>query len=44
MREKFDGYGFEYKSEAEFLGFPLLHGSFKYRPNYIPVPAKGIIC
>jgi hypothetical protein len=25
------------------MGLPLLHISFKYRPNKIPVPAKGII-
>jgi hypothetical protein len=25
------------------LGLPLLHISFKYRPNRIPVPAKGVI-
>jgi hypothetical protein len=25
------------------LGVPLLHISFKYRPNRMPVPAKGII-
>jgi hypothetical protein len=42
-REKWDGWGFEYKSEASFLGLPLLHVSFKYRPNRVPVPAKGII-
>ncbi|MDH3378120.1 MAG: zinc ribbon domain-containing protein [Gammaproteobacteria bacterium] len=35
--------GFEYKSEATFLGLPLLHISFKFRPNRVPVPAKGII-
>lgn len=25
------------------LGLPLLHVSFKYRPNRMPVPARGII-
>jgi len=25
------------------MGLPLLHISFKYRPNKMPVPAKGII-
>jgi len=25
------------------VGWPLLHISFKYRPNRMPVPAKGII-
>ena len=42
-KKKWDGWGFEYKSEATFLGLPLLHISFKYRPNRTPVPAKGII-
>jgi len=41
-KEKWDGWGFEYKSEASFLGMPLLHISFKYRPNRVPVPAKGV--
>jgi hypothetical protein len=38
-----DGYGFEYKSTAAFLGWPLVHISFKYRPNRVPVVAKGVI-
>jgi hypothetical protein len=42
-RPKWDGYGFEYKSKATFFGWPLLHISFKFRPNRRPVPAKGII-
>lgn len=42
-REKGDGWGFEYKSEATLLGLPLLHISFKYRPNRVPVPAKGVV-
>ncbi|MBW1789548.1 MAG: zinc ribbon domain-containing protein [Deltaproteobacteria bacterium] len=42
-REKWDGYGFEYKSETTFLGLPLIHISFKYRANRMPVPAKGFI-
>ncbi len=42
-REKWDGRGFEYKSETEIPGLPLLHISFKYRPNRMPVPAKGVI-
>jgi hypothetical protein len=41
-KEKWDGWGFEYKSQATFLGLPLLHISFKYRPNRVPVPAKGV--
>ncbi len=42
-REKWDGWGFEYKSEATLFGLPLVHISFKYRPNRRPVPAKGVI-
>lgn len=41
-RENWDGWGFEYKSKATFLGLPWLHVSFKYRPNRMPVPAKGV--
>lgn len=41
-KEKWDGWGFEYKSEATLFGLPLLHVSFKFRPNRVPVPAKGI--
>ena len=25
------------------MGLPLLHISFKYRPNRVPVPARGVI-
>jgi hypothetical protein len=42
-RAKWDGWGYEYKSNAEFLGWPLVHISFKYRPNRRPVVAKGFI-
>ena len=42
-RKRWDGWGFEYKSPATILGLPLLHISFKYRPNRVPVPARGII-
>ncbi len=38
-----DGWGFEYKSEANLFGLPVLHISFKYRPNRVPVPARGVI-
>jgi len=41
-REKWDGWGFEYKSKTTILGLPLLHISFKFRPNRVPVPAIGI--
>jgi hypothetical protein len=42
-RAQWDGWGFEYKSQATLLGWPLLHISFKYRPNRVPVPARGIV-
>lgn len=42
-REKWSGWGFEYKSKTKILGLPLLHISFKYGPNRVPVPAKGIV-
>ena len=42
-RDKWDGWGFEYKSEASIAGLPLLHISFKYSPSRCPVPARGII-
>lgn len=43
MQTTDDRVGFEYKSEASFLGWPLLHISFSYRSNGMPVPSKGII-
>ena len=42
-KETWDGWGFEYKTDAAVAGLPLLHVSFKYRPNRVPVPAKGVI-
>lgn len=42
-RAEWTGWGFEYKSRANLLGVPLVHISFKYRPNRVPVPARGII-
>ena len=42
-KPKWDGWGYEYKSQATVLGLPLLHISFKYRPNKMPVVAKGFI-
>ena len=42
-KPKWDGYGFEYKSEATLFGWPLVHISFKYRPNRVPVVARGVI-
>ena len=42
-KARWDGWGYEYKSKQKVLGLPLLHISFKYGPNRVPVPAKGII-
>ncbi len=42
-RDKWDGWGYEYKSKATLFGLPLVHISFKYRTNRAPVVAKGII-
>lgn len=42
-REWWDGWGYEYKSRLRIAGLPLLHISFKYRPNRTPVVARGII-
>jgi len=42
-RAKWDGYGFEYRSDTTLFGLPLLHISFKYRPNRTPVVARGVI-
>ncbi len=41
-KQKWDGWGFEYKSKATVCGLPWVHISFKYRPSRQPVPAKGI--
>ena len=41
-KDQWDGWGFEYKTESTLFGLPLLHISFKYRPNRVPVPAKGV--
>jgi hypothetical protein len=38
-KEQWDGWGYEYKSNLSFFGLPLLHISFKYRPNRRPVVA-----
>lgn len=42
-RAEWTGWGFEYKSRANLAGIPLLHVSFKYRPDRVPVPARGVI-
>ena len=41
--EKWDGYGYEYKSKTKLFGLPLVHISFKYRANRSPVVAHGVI-
>jgi hypothetical protein len=42
-RDKWDGCGFEYKSQQNIWGLPLLHISFKSLSNRRPVVAKGLI-
>ncbi len=42
-KDKWDGWGFEYRSQQTLFGLPLVHISFKYRPNKAPVVAKGIL-
>ena len=42
-RDSWDGWGYEYKSKLAVGGVPLLHISFKFRPNRTPVVARGII-
>ena len=41
--ESWNGWGFEYKSQAKLAGLPWLHISFKYDTNRCPVPAKGVV-
>ncbi len=42
-REKWDGWGYEYKSKVAVMGLPLVHISFKYSPKIRPVVARGIV-
>lgn len=42
-KQKWDGWGYEYKSKMAIGGLPLIHISFKYRPNRMPVVARGFI-
>ena len=42
-RDSWDGWGYEYKSKLAVAGLPLLHISFKFRPNGTPVVARGIV-
>ena len=42
-KEKWDGWGYEYKSRTKIAGLPLVHISFKYTPGRGPVPARGFI-
>ena len=41
--KKRDGWGYEYKSKVRIFGLPLVHVSFKYGANQVPVPAVGVI-
>jgi RNA polymerase subunit RPABC4/transcription elongation factor Spt4 len=40
-REKWDGWGWEYKSETVIAGLPRVHIAFKYKPPFKPVVARG---
>src|SRR5262245_28270828 len=42
-RESWNGWGYEYKSPMAIAGLPLLHISFRYRPDRRPVVARGIV-
>lgn len=42
-KEKWDGWGYEFKSPLTIAGLPLVHIAFKFRPNRTPVVAKGVI-
>ncbi len=42
-RRQWTGWGVEYKSRAQLFGLPLLHIAFKYRPNRMPVVARGVV-
>ena len=42
-KENWDGYGWEWKSKATIGSLPLVHISFKYKKNKMPVVAKGVI-
>ncbi|MCB1785819.1 MAG: zinc ribbon domain-containing protein [Chromatiaceae bacterium] len=42
-KAEWTGWGYEYKTKTRLLGLPLLHVSFKYRPNRTPVVAAGVI-
>ncbi|NNJ92376.1 MAG: zinc ribbon domain-containing protein [Gammaproteobacteria bacterium] len=42
-KAQWDGWGYEYKSQAEIFGWPLVHISFKFSPQRRPKPANGFI-
>jgi hypothetical protein len=42
-KERWDGHGFEYRSKLAIAGLPLVHVSFRYRPDRRPVVAKGVV-
>ena len=38
---QWNGWGWEWRTQAEVAGLPLVHIAFKYRPNMAPVVARG---
>lgn len=42
-RPQWSGWGFEYRSAATLFGLPLVHISFKYGANRMPVVARGVL-
>jgi hypothetical protein len=42
-RARWDGFGFEWRSKLAIGSLPLVHVSFKYRPNRTPVVARGVV-
>jgi hypothetical protein len=42
-KERWDGWGFEYKSAVTIAGLALIHISFKYSASGMPVVARGVI-
>ncbi len=42
-RPCWSGWGVEYRSKWQIAGLPLVHVAFKYKPNRMPVVARGVI-
>ena len=42
-KDKANRWGYEYKSKMSLMGLPLLHISFGFKSNGIPIPAVGVI-